>query len=88
MHLSFAIIYSRSITTSASTTAASFRCHINIISVTFAALHVRNSYVSILHILSRIMVGVRTLSLHVLHVVQTSTDGKKGHIATSNDQLF
>lgn len=40
MHLSFAIIYSRSIITSPSTTAASF---LNIISVTFAASHVRIS---------------------------------------------
>lgn len=43
MHLSFAIIYSRSVITSASTTTTSFRYHINIISVTFAALHMRIS---------------------------------------------
>ena len=45
-------------------------------------------YVPILHILSRIMVSIRTLFLHVLHVAQTSTDGKKGHIATERNQLF
>lgn len=34
------------------------------------------------------MVGIRTLFLHVLHVVQTRTEGKKGRMTTTKKQMF
>ena len=89
IHLSSAIIHARSIITSASTTAASLRYHIthylhHVCRVTCAQILM----FSILQTLSRLMVGICTLFLHILRMLWASTDGKKGHIATKKYQLF